>query len=142
LVYAASSAVDRRLQWWRAEDDEPRATFVARFRAPLERPFVNANRHLLLAAIELRDRELAFEISRLRATGLMLRCVGLPLGLGALVALVEIGTGGRPWAAAASAVVLLVIAAGSLWQGRTLLKWAGMKTLEICYWLPDLDDQL
>ncbi len=37
---------------------------------------------------------------------------------------------------------IVVATVSSLWQGRRLREWAKMKTLEICYWIPGIDESV
>ena len=119
-----------------------RAEFLRRNPAARDRAFVHADSFLLLSAIQVYDMEAATEVNRLRASGLMGRNSGPALALAALTALVEVFTSGHPVLALlcvavfAPASVLLVL------QGRKLSYMAGMKTLELCFWLPDIDDRL
>lgn len=120
---------------------QPQQEFLNRVPAARDRDFVRADRALLLAAIELHDKNAAVEISRPRASGLMLRNSAPVLALGIVVAFVEIFTGGKPAAAAVATATLAAGAVALVIQGRRLSYWAAMKTLELAFWLPDVDEK-
>lgn len=113
--------------------------FLSRNPAARGREYVRADTALLLGALELHNKEVAVEVSRLRATGLMLRNSAPPLALGAIAGLVELFTSHRPLLAAGSAVTLGAAAVALVVQGRRLRHWANLKTLELCFWIPDID---
>jgi hypothetical protein len=120
---------------------EPRAEFRRRNPAARDRDFVNADPFLLLAAIQLHDMDAATEVNRLRATGLMSRNAGPALALAAVTALVEVFTSGHPLLAALCAVVFAPAAVLLVVQGRRVGFMASMKTLELSFWLPDIDEK-
>lgn len=119
-----------------------RAEFLRRNPAARDRPFVRADSFLLLSALQMHDMDSATEVNRLRATGLMARNSGPALALGSLTALVEIFTSGHPVAAVLCAVVFGGASVLLVLQGRRVSYMASMKTLELCFWLPDVDDRL
>ncbi|WP_370943764.1 hypothetical protein AB5J62_32225 [Amycolatopsis sp. cg5] len=140
LGYPLGAAINRLVT--RRRDRRPRQEFLRRNPEARDRAYVEADPHLLLSVIQLHDKDVAVEVSRLRATGLMLRNSAPPLLLGALVAVVEIFTGSKP---ALAAVSLLLFAVGSVSlvaQGRKMGHWASIKTLELCFWIPDIDERL
>jgi hypothetical protein len=113
--------------------------FLTRVPAARDRDYIHADKHLLLWAAHLHNRDTALEVTRLRATGLMLRNAAPPLLFGLVAAIVELVTGAKPAPAIATA---LVLAAGFVIltsQGRKLRYWAALATLEICFWIPDID---
>jgi hypothetical protein len=122
-------------------DRQTRQEFLSRVPAARDRDYVQADSALLLSAIQLQDKDVAAEISRLRAAGLMLRNSAPAVVLGLVAATVEIFASGRPGPAAASTVVFAAGAVAMIIQGRRLSYWAGLKTLELAFWLPDVDEK-
>ncbi|HWM02637.1 MAG TPA: hypothetical protein VNP92_09915 [Actinophytocola sp.] len=137
LAYPLGELAHRLLPELRRRD--PRADFLRRNPAARDREFVRADPHLLLAALQLHDHEVAADITRLRASGLMLRNSAAPVSLAAVVAAVEVFTGPHPVLAAGCAVALLGVAPTLVAQGRKFGRWADIKTLELAFWLPDVD---
>ncbi|HEV2783681.1 MAG TPA: hypothetical protein VGX25_30205 [Actinophytocola sp.] len=122
-------------------DRRPREEFVRRNPAARDRDFVQADPFLLLSGVQLHDKDVATEVIRLRAAGLMLRNAAPPLGLGFLAAVLEIVLGGRPVLAATCATLLALGFFSLVIQGRRFGYWASLKTLELSFWLPDVDDK-
>ena len=120
---------------------DARAEFLRRVPAARGREYVHADTHLLLSGVQLHDLEASSEVTRLRASGLMLRNSAPPLAAAAVVAIVEAVAGRSPVLAGACAVVLAVTSLVLVAQGRKLSRWASMKTLELCFWLPDVDSR-
>ena len=116
--------------------------FVARQGILATRPFLGVEMNTLQAAAEMSNREAAAEISRLRAAGLMLRNSTLPLVLGAITAAVELFLTSAKLLASTSATLLLLLGAGCLWHSSKLRMWSLSKTLEICYWIKDIDNEV
>ncbi|TFV69981.1 hypothetical protein E4P40_21920 [Blastococcus sp. CT_GayMR20] len=116
---------------------EAKEEFVRRNAAAAPRRFLRSDPFTLLAALEADDSEAAAEVSRLRATGLMLSRSVPPLALGALAGLVEIFTGGLPLFAGLTGLVLALVAAGCLHQSATFARWAIVRTYELSYWNDD-----
>jgi hypothetical protein len=122
--------------------DQARAEFLRRNPSATPRRFLQLDPFTLLAAFEVDDREAAADVTRLRATGLMLgRCVPA-LALGAVTALVEIFTGSLPLFAALIGIALALVAAGCLYQSATFGRWAIIRTMELSYWDDDVDARL
>lgn len=119
----------------------PLNEFLRRVPTAADRAFVQADSHLLQAAVELHDKEAAAEISRLRAAGLMLRNCAPPMVLGLGTAAVEVFAGDHLALALGGVVVFGALAAALVVQGRRLGRWATSKTLELSFWLPDIDDR-
>jgi hypothetical protein len=113
--------------------------FVERVPGPKARWLATVDPQLLLAAVEARSRDVAVEISRLRAVGLMLQNAAPALLLGGLVAVVELVTGSRPPAAAAGAALLFAATLAAVRRGRTLRRWSLMKTYELAFWVTGPD---
>ncbi|MEU3624501.1 hypothetical protein BS329_29910 [Amycolatopsis coloradensis] len=116
--------------------------FLRRTPSAKDRAFVHQNQHLLLCALQLHDKEVAVDVTRLRASGLMVRNCAPPLLFAAVAAIVEIFTGKHPFVAAGLAVLLLLASLTLVSQGRKLGLWAGMKTLELCFWIPEIDEKV
>lgn len=138
LAYPLGSLLDRVVPGRRRDS---RTEFRRRNPAARDRDFVNADSFLLLAGLQLHDMDAATEVNRLRATGLMARNAGPALALAAVTAFVEVFTGGHPLLAALCAVVLGAAAVLLVLQGRRIGFMASMKTLELSFWLPDVDDR-
>jgi hypothetical protein len=119
-----------------------KADFLRRNATAAPRRFLRSDPFTLLAALEADDNEAAAEVSRLRATGLMLGRSVPPLVLGVVTAVVEIFTGGLPLFAGLTGLVLALVAAGCLYQAATFGRWAIVRTYELCYWDDGMDDRL
>jgi hypothetical protein len=139
LAYPLGAAMNRVVPDRRRRN--PRKEFLGRVPAAAGRDYVHANPHLLLAALELHDKDVALEVSRVRAAGLMLRGSAPALALGAVAAIFEAVFGSKPWLASGCAVLLAVWSVSLIVQGRKFGRWATLKTLELCFWLPDIDDK-
>jgi hypothetical protein len=121
---------------------EAKEEFLRRNSAAAPRRFLQVDPFTLLAALEADANEAAAEVSRLRATGLMLsRCVP-PLVLGVVTALVELFTGALPLFAGMTGLVLALVAAGCLHQSATFHRWAIIRTYELSYWNDQIGDRL
>ncbi|WP_340681549.1 hypothetical protein LCL61_22655 [Amycolatopsis coloradensis] len=140
LAYPLGEALERIVPRRRSRDAAKE--FVRRMPAAKDRPFLKENPHLLLCALQLQDKEVAADVSRVRASGLMVRNCAPPLLFGAVAAIVEIFAGKRPFIAAGIAVLLVFASLTLVTQGRKFGLWAGMKTFELCFWLPDIDEKL
>jgi hypothetical protein len=116
--------------------------FLRRNASAASRGFLEVDPHTLLAALEADDSEAAAEVSRLRATGLMLSRSVPALVLGAVIALVEVFAGGLPLFAGLTGLVLALVAAGCLFQSATFRKWAVLRTYELSYWNDAMDERL
>jgi hypothetical protein len=139
IAYPLGALLNRLVPRRRQRD--PRAEFRRRNPAARDRDFVGADSFLLLSALQMHDMDVATEVNRLRATGLMARNAGPALAIAAVTALVEVFTSGH---ALLAAVCVVMFAAGSLLlilEGRRLGYMASMKTLELSYWLPGIDDK-
>jgi hypothetical protein len=116
--------------------------FVSRVPAARGHDFVTADPAVLLAALQLHDKDIAVEVTRLRATGLMLRNSAPPLAFASVAAAVELFTGRHPMLAAGLIVIFGISSATLVVHGRRLSHWAHLKTLELGFWVPDLDAKL
>jgi len=117
-------------------------TFKARVPGAADRAFVTASPYLLLALAETNHREAAMEISRFRATGLMLRNCSIPFLAACIVSIAQAIAGPRSGPAIICAILFAAAVWSSIRQGKRLREWAVMKTLEICYWIPGIDDMV
>jgi len=121
--------------------ESSRKEFLKQNPAAHGRGYIGVDPFLLLSAVQLHDNNAAIEVTRLRACGLMLRNSAPPLMLGFVAALVEVVVGPNPVFAAGCAVLFAVWACSLIIQGRRLRNWANLKTLELCFWLPDIDER-
>lgn len=140
LIAYPLGALQNRLVPRRRQRD-PRAEFRRRNPAARDRGFVGADSFLLLSALQMHDMDVATEVNRLRATGLMARNAGPALAIASVTALVEVFTSAHPLPAA---LCVVLFAAGSLLltlEGRRLGYMASMKTLELSFWLPEIDEK-
>jgi hypothetical protein len=71
----------------------------------------------------------------------MLRNAAPPLMLACVVAIAELFFGSKPALAAGCAALFALGFFSLIVQGRRLDHWAIMKTLELCFWLPDIDEK-
>jgi hypothetical protein len=133
-----------RLNPFRSTDlpAEARAEFLRRNPDAAPRQFLQRDPFTLLAALEADDREAAADVFRLRSVGLMLSRSVPALALGALIALVEIFTGGLPVFAGLTGLVLALVAAGCLYQSASFARWSIIRTYELSFWNDDMDERL
>ncbi|MEU2721007.1 hypothetical protein [Streptomyces smyrnaeus] len=142
LAYPLSALLDKVAPRWNWSGDHARLEFVARVPESRERAFVRADTSLLLAAAELHDKEAAGEITRLQGVALMLRNSALALVFALVVAVLELVLGPARLPAGGCAALLLVSLIAAIRHGRRVRHWDRLKTLEICFWIPDIDDRL
>jgi hypothetical protein len=142
LCQPLGAQLERLLPRWRLSPDAARQEFLVRVPQAQHRPYVHADPALLLAAAEMHDKEVASEIGTMRAQSLMLRNIALALALALVVALVELVLGGHRTVAGGIVALLPFAALGMLRQGRKLWHVSRLKTLEICFWLPGIDQKL
>ncbi|QFG20711.1 hypothetical protein [Actinomadura sp. WMMB 499] len=138
VTYFLGSLLNFAMPWAGAWTDA-RNEFARRVPQADGRPYLDAHPTVLQAVIEMRDRETAQEIARFRAVGLMIRNCAFPLFFGAIAGVVEAVAGGSRPAAISCAVLLAAATASALAQSAKLRRWADLKTLETCYWLPGVD---
>lgn len=141
LTYPLSALLDKLAPRWHYDVESARREFVARVPEARKRPFVHANIHVLLAAAELHDKEAATEITRLRGIALMLRNSALAMSGGLVVAVIELFVGAHRGIAGTCALLLLIGLVGAIREGRGTQHFDRLKTLEICFWLPDIDEK-
>ena len=96
--------------------------------------YLRHSRFLLQARAELTNREVASEISRMRAIGLMLRNCTIPLLIASMCAVVELAVGEQKMFAGVLATLLFLAALGAGIQSRTMGQWSILKTFELSYW--------
>jgi hypothetical protein len=119
-----------------------RREFLRRNPAACDRAFVKADSFLLYSALQLHDKEVAIDVTRLRTAGLMLRNCSPPMVFGFAASMVELALGRNLLFAMTCAVLFAAVAPGLITQGRKLSYWASLKTLEVCFWIPDIDDKV
>jgi hypothetical protein len=135
--------VDRLNPFGAKEPSEAaREEFLRRNAMAAPRRSLQLDPFTLLAALEADDREAAADVARLRSLGLMLSRSVPALALGAVIALVEIFTGGPPLFAGLTGLVLALVAAGCLYQSASFHTWAIIRTYELSFWNDDLDERL
>jgi hypothetical protein len=101
-----SAQLDKVMRFWKARyREDAKDIFKARAPGAVHRVYVKADLYLLLAAAETSQKEAALEISRFRATGLMLRNCAVPFLGACIVAVAEAIVGTRPVAAILCAVL-------------------------------------
>jgi hypothetical protein len=122
--------------------EEAREEFLRRNTIATPRRFLQLDPFTLLAALAVDDKEAAADVFRLRSVGLMLSRSVPALALGALIALVEIFTGGLPLFAGLTGLLLALVAAGCLYQAAMFQKWAIIRTYELTFWNDDMEARL
>jgi hypothetical protein len=141
IAYPVGLFIDRTLPLWIKGMPEMRRGFLARVPAPKAQLLLRADLFFfLLAAAEVRAREVALEVSRLRSHGIMLRNAAPALILASAVSVFELLVGSNPGFAAGCAALFLLIAVAAVRHGRTVTTWAVSKTLEIAFWALDMDE--
>ncbi|WP_369205015.1 hypothetical protein [Streptomyces sp. PU-14G] len=141
LAYPLSALLDKMTPRWNWNVDHARLDFVARVPESQGRPFVQADTSLLLAAVELHDKEAAGEITRLQGVALMLRNSALALLFALVVAVSELVAGPDRVLSGGCAALLLVSLVAAVRHGRRVRHRDRLKTLEICFWIPDIDER-
>jgi hypothetical protein len=121
---------------------EAKEVFLRRNAEAAPRPFLRLDPFTLLGALEADDREAAADVFRLRSVGQMLGRSVPALALGAVIAVVEIFTGGLPLFAGLTGLVLALVAAGCLYQSASFRTWAVIRTYELSFWNDSLDERL
>ena len=141
VTYSVGEQLARRYPW-NKDIADARGEFIARVPSARDRPFVEADRFTLQAAIEIHNAEAAADIARNRAVGLMLRNCSPVFALSAIAAIVQTATGQDPAIAACCAALFLLITAGCLSRSAIIRHWANLKTLQLAFWIPDIDNPL
>jgi hypothetical protein len=124
---------------WHHTPDDARRLFLADVPHARNRPFVSADPNVLLAAAELHNKPVAGEVTRMEAVAMMQRNLALALAAASLAALVDCAAGPHRLPAACCALLLSTAAVGTLWTERRTRHYRWLKTLEICFWIPDID---
>jgi hypothetical protein len=119
---------------------DARLDFLARVPEARGRRFMDMDMFVLLVALEVRAKDSAIEINRLRATGLMLRNTAVALWIGALAAAAELCLGGNAGLSASALVFLFLAGLSAVRQGFKLRHWAALRTLELAFCFPDVDE--
>jgi hypothetical protein len=140
ITYPLGQLIDRKLPLWRHGIPDARREFLAYVPAPKAKLLVQVDPFLLLTGGEVRAREAAVEVSRVRSNGIMLRNAFPPLFLASAVSLVEFLAGANRVFAACCAIIFLLAAIAALRHGRTLAGWAIAKTLQVAFWTTGWDD--
>ncbi|UUU33166.1 hypothetical protein JIX56_26675 [Streptomyces sp. CA-210063] len=141
LAYPLSALLDKVAPRWNWSVENARFEFVARVPEARDRAFVRADASLLLAAAELHNKEAAGEITRLQGLALMLRNSALALVFALVVAVIELVMGPDRVLAGGCAALFLVSLTAAIRHGRRVRHWDRLKTLELCFWIPDIDDR-
>ncbi|MGW7538183.1 hypothetical protein [Amycolatopsis sp. NPDC054798] len=102
--------------------------------------FVEADSFLLLSALQLHDADGAMEATRLRTAGLMLRNASPAMAFGLAASVVELIAGSHRVFAACAAALFAVACPALVAQGRLMSHWASVKTLELSYWVPEVEE--
>jgi hypothetical protein len=139
LTYAPRRFLGRWLPRWLGTGRGARREFLDRFPRAQSLAFVQADPAVVFAAIEVKAPDLAVEISRLRASGIALRNAGLAFLLSAGVAAVQLVRGHERGFAAFCVGAFAAGFAGATRAGNELSRWAALKTLEVAFWLPDIE---
>jgi hypothetical protein len=142
LTYLAGSIVDRVFPFWMKTPSHARRRFLAKMPQAADRPFMNVSPTVLLTAIERHDKDAALEVLRLRAAGLMVRNCFMPFFAGCVAAVVEAVGGHHRPTAIVCAVLLGLASLISIPENQKLRDWANHKTLEACFWMPEIDEAL
>ena len=139
---APIGALIRKLPVLKSTSRDVIADFVHRNPSSAGRRFVEADKHLLLAHLQLTDSEVAAEIDRMRSIGL--NCLNLiaPLVLVVVTSAVLVITGDQKAAAATCGALAIIAIACARSEGLKRARWAYMKTLERSFWSTVADERL
>ncbi|ATY10935.1 hypothetical protein CU254_10955 [Amycolatopsis sp. AA4] len=124
----------------RPDAEEARKEFLARVPRARDRAYVQTDPALLVAAIELHDKDAGGEIIRMRAQSVMLRNIAFAFAVATVVALVQTATGPHQVVAAVAAVLSVLGTTAALGSSRKVWHMSRLKTLDVCYWIPDIDE--
>jgi hypothetical protein len=141
VTYPLASAIEGLLRFHKSSEDA-RGDFLLRCPAAQDRPYAQADMRLLQAAAEVLGPDVSQEILRLRAVGIMTRNCAIPLLLTCITAAVSAIAGTRISLSLVVAFLCAAAAAAAVWQARRFRHWSHLKTLEICYWIPEIDSRL
>jgi hypothetical protein len=116
--------------------------FLERNPAARDCVFLDLDVYLLHAAVELKAREVASEISRLLASALMMRNAAVPLSLATVTALVELYLRHFPTPAIVAAIGFATATYTSVKRSVRVRGWALSKAFELAFWIPEIEQQL
>ena len=139
MAYWLGEVIDHVIPGRRDGYARARERFILQLPTDRGRRLANLPPHLLLGGIEIHAREASQEVTRLRAVGLALRNASPAMLLAAIIAVLEVFASERPLVAGSATVLFLVAAWAVAQRGRALRAWAVMKTLELAYWIPEID---
>lgn len=142
VTHPLGAVLEKAVPWWHRGESEARDEFLTRVPQARDRTFVRVDLPLLLAAAEQHNKETAGEVLRLRGLTLMLRGTALALFLVMLTSLAELTAADGRWLAAVCAALSAAGAMGAIREGRRLQHWARLKTLELCFWISDIDERI
>jgi hypothetical protein len=150
LAYGAGRWLEREVRPWLTPPrrrgagtrvERNRARFLTRCPQAAGRPYLAINPSLLLAAVQLQNRDAAAEVERINVGAMMLRGLAPPAFAGAAVAVVEAVVRGRP---DITGLAALLAATGTacwlLYDQRA--RWAEHKVYEFAFWMPEIDAAL
>jgi hypothetical protein len=140
ITYELASRIENVLPSWKRGLPDAKQDFPERVPGPKAESLVQVDSYLLQAALEVRAKEAATEISRIRAVGLMLRNSAPALILAFMVSLAELIVGANRPLAACSLVLFLLAAFAAMRHGWRLRQWAIIMTLERSFWIEGIDD--
>ncbi|WP_409464681.1 hypothetical protein [Amycolatopsis sp. GA6-003] len=140
LAYPLGARVSRWLP--RRRKRNAREEFLRRNPAARGCAFVEADSFLLLSALQLHDADAAMEATRVRTTGLMLRNSSPAMAFGFVASAVELIAGPHRVFAACAAALFAVACPVLVAQSRVLTHWANVKTLELSFWVPEVEETL
>ncbi|PKV97147.1 hypothetical protein ATK30_8117 [Amycolatopsis echigonensis] len=143
LGYLAYPLGARAARWLpRRRKRNAREEFLRRNPSARGQAFVEADSFLLLSALQLHDADAAMEATRLRTAGLMLRNSSPAMAFGFVASVVELIVGPHRVFAACAAVLFAVTGPALIAQGRLMTHWASVKTLELSFWVPEVEETL
>lgn len=132
----AAGLLTSRIPLWKQTIEDARREFVERNEDLVNRRFVQADPHTLLAGIRHSSVESAATIDMLKAQGILLRNMSLGFFVGGTIAVLEVAFGSDHAFAATSMLILVSMSLLALRQGRRLTFWSWTATFEAAVWLP------
>lgn len=133
-TYGIGRWISRRFEVTAGTLARARAMMLDRIPRDRGRSFLERDPSLLLAGLQLKHPDAAAEVSRLRASGVMLRNCAPAFLLIVVAAMEETILGSYRWQAAAIAGIAIGLAVSCALRGAELSTWAFMKTFELAYW--------
>ena len=120
--------------------DEARANFRNGHSAQSRRPFVDADIHVLLSALQVKRLEAFGQVELDQAQAIMLRSSAVAFALGAATPLLSFLISDRRLLAAFVLVLLASASvAPSVCESHRRTRWAYVNALRLAAWLPDID---